>query len=760
MICFGLATLFLLSLLTYDAGDLARNQMPPNSPPRNLIGALGAWLGYLSFLSVGLAAFLLPIALALLGVAIARREREPSLRRLMLFGLSLVACSALLMQLLFGAPRTQYAPVGAGGWLGALAADGVLRQFLSRPGAVLVIGTAWLVSLVFLTNFRPSIHVPMLGNFLRNHLAAWLGRRPGGRSHSPELEVRDYLLDRGGKVTSPTVTDPAAAPPPSEGEPTSSVTISESRTEAATVSPMVELPRPASKPARKKRALAAPPPAAGDYVYPTAELLNPPPPIEQREIKDDLKHNAEVLAATLADFNIEVRVGEVQRGPVITRYEVYPAPGVRVERIAGLSNNIALAMKATHVRIQTPVPGKGCVGIEVPNTTTAVVYLREIIESDEWRSRRCKVPIALGKDISGVPLIADLAEMPHLLIAGATGSGKTVCVNSLITSLLFYSSPKDLRLVMIDPKIVEMQNYKRLPHLWMPIVTETKKVPLALRKLIDEMESRYRLFAKVGVRNIAAFNSRPVEPKGNEDGEVVAALFDQEEIQGATEAPIPDRLPYIVVFVDELADVMLVAGKDVEMSIARLAQLARAVGIHMVLSTQRPSVDVITGVIKANFPARVAFQVASKQDSRVILDANGADKLIGRGDMLYLPPGSSKLIRAQGTYVQDDEIHRVVRFLEKHCPPAFTEEQVGAANGDLPPLEEEEDEELLEQCIEVIRQTRRASVSILQRRLRIGYTRAARIMDLLEQRGIVGPSKGAEPREILVDLDAEVGETR
>jgi S-DNA-T family DNA segregation ATPase FtsK/SpoIIIE len=355
--------------------------------------------------------------------------------------------------------------------------------------------------------------------------------------------------------------------------------------------------------------------------------------------------------------------------------------------------------------------------------------------------------------------------MPHVLIAGATGSGKTVCLNALIAGLVFRMTPEQLKFVFVDPKIVEMQMFSPLPHLVMPVVNDPKKVPLALRWLINEMERRYQIFARVGVRNIHSFNTRdprrdPKPPKPEDiNGEGV-----QEELNIAVprefELQIPDKLPYVVLVVDELADLMITAPADVEMAIARLAQLARATGIHMIIATQRPSVDVVTGVIKANFPSRIAFQVASKQDSRVILDANGADKLLGKGDMLYLPPGSSKLVRAQGVFVQDEEIRAVVEFLSKQAPPTFEREITQKLTRETPGSggEEggEEDEQLVEQCVEVIRQTKRASVSILQRRLRIGYTRAARIMDILEERGIVGPHKGAEPRDILIDLDGEI----
>ena len=388
-------------------------------------------------------------------------------------------------------------------------------------------------------------------------------------------------------------------------------------------------------------------------------------------VAEDPRQSAAVLQATLADFDLDVRIGEVTKSPVITRYEIHLAPGVKVEKITALHNNIALAMRATSVRIIAPIPGKAAVGIEVPNHTTTTVFLRDVLESDAWKNSEVRLPLAFGKDIDGNVIIDDLVDMPHLLVAGATGSGKTVWINAIIMGLLFRMSPEELKFVFVNPKIVEMQMLGALPHLALPIVTDSKKGLLALRWLINEVERRYQIFAKAGVRNIHGFNTRDrecdpkPEPADKADGEQV-----EQSAPHAFELRIPDTLPYIVLVVDELADLMMAAPADVEVAITRLAQLSRATGIHMILATQRPSVDVITGVIKANVPARIAFQVASKQNSRVILDANGADKLLGKGDMLYLPTGTTKLIRVQGVYVQDEEIRAVAEFLGKQEPPS------------------------------------------------------------------------------------------
>jgi S-DNA-T family DNA segregation ATPase FtsK/SpoIIIE len=397
------------------------------------------------------------------------------------------------------------------------------------------------------------------------------------------------------------------------------------------------------------------------------------------------------------------------------------------------------------------------------------VTLRELLQSSDWEEAkaRAKLPLALGKDVYGKTIITDLAQMPHLLVAGTTGSGKSVCINSLIASMLYRFTPEELRFIMIDPKVVELQHYTSLPHLAFPVVTDPKKVLLALRWVIDEMEKRYKIFAQAGVRNITGFNGRPAKGTQKElDDDVVAAVADRGDenilnggLGSATPATaVPNKLPYIVIIIDELADLMQTAPADVESAIARITQMARAAGIHLIVATQTPRADVITGVIKANIPSRIAFQVASKIDSRVILDENGADRLLGQGDMLYLPPGTSRLIRAQGVLVTDEEIRQLVEFVSAQSPPAFDSAIHEKLQSNAPTAEEvtDEDEELVEKCLEIIRQEKRASTSLLQRRLRLGYTRAARIVDILEQRGILGPGEGAKPREILVDLDAAV----
>jgi S-DNA-T family DNA segregation ATPase FtsK/SpoIIIE len=533
---------------------------------------------------------------------------------------------------------------------------------------------------------------------------------------------------------------------------------------------------PTARPKLKKKPITvASTPIIGNYQLPPMDFLQLPDlTVKPTESKEELMANARLMQQTLAQFDIEVALGDITKGPTITRYELHPAPGVKLEKITALNNNIAAALKAERIHILAPVPGKSSVGVEVPNAVKTKVIMRDLLESEEWRNTKAKIPVALGKDVYGHPIVADLAEMPHVLIAGSTGSGKSVCINAIISSLLYRFSPDQLRFVMIDPKVVELQHYNALPHLVVPVVTDPKKVILALRWVVNEMEKRYQIFAKVGVRNIGSFNSRPKnkpipasEPelplmtkkeKVEPGAEGFAVEVDEEIVVPREEdIVIPEKLSYIVVIIDELADLMLVAPADVEMAIARITQMARAAGIHCIVATQRPSVDVITGVIKANIPARIAFQVAAKVDSRTILDAMGADKLLGKGDMLYLPPGSAKLIRAQGALITDQEIQSIVDFIARQAKPSYELEIHQQLSKPASSLDGEsgidEDEDIIQDCIEVIRSEQKASVSLLQRRLRLGYGRAARIMDELENRGIVGPSKGAEPRDILIDLD-------
>ena len=487
------------------------------------------------------------------------------------------------------------------------------------------------------------------------------------------------------------------------------------------------------------------------FQLPPISLLEADVEKRQKIDRDSLIMNSRILEKKLLDYGVEGKVVEVRPGPVITVYEFEPAPGVKVSRIVNLADDLALALSAISIRIVAPIPGKAVVGIEVPNAVRETVYLKEIIDSDPFRAFKSKLSFGLGKDISGEPYVVDLARMPHLLVAGSTGSGKSVSINSMICSILFKATPDEVRFLMIDPKMLELSDYEGIPHLLLPVVTNPKKAAAALQWLVDEMERRYTVLAEKGVRNIEHYHQR-MEKELKEKGKVYKRKGDV--LEGNEEKPPEpmEKVPYIVVVIDELADLMMISSKDVEESITRLAQMARAVGIHLLLATQRPSVDVLTGIIKANFPARISFQVTSKVDSRTILDTIGAEHLLGAGDMLFLPPGSSKLTRLHGAFVSGAEIKRIVEFWKKQGKPSYdpsvlleAKKEKEAAGG-----EEAEYDEKYDEAVAFVAEIGQASISLIQRRFRIGYNRAARIVEKMEEQGVVGPSDGVKPREVLV----------
>jgi len=465
------------------------------------------------------------------------------------------------------------------------------------------------------------------------------------------------------------------------------------------------------------------------YNLPPLEILRKPLKVKSSRLNKELIENVRILEETLESFGIKVCVSEVHKGPAITRYEIQPAPGIKVSRIMRLADDIALSLAAPAVRIEAPIPGKAAMGIEVPNKEVATVCLREILETSEFQDAASKLTIALGKDIAGNPIITDLAKMPHLLIAGATGSGKSVCLNTIICSILYKTDPSEVKLLLIDPKMVEMITYNDIPHLVSPVVTEPKKAASALRWAVKEMENRYELFASLGVRDIAKYNQQI----------------------GADKQAQHRPLPYIVIIIDELSDLMIISPVDVEDAICRLAQMARAAGIHLVIATQRPSVDVITGVIKANIPSRIAFAVSSQTDSRTILDLSGAEKLLGRGDMLFIPVGAIKPLRVQGALVTESEVEETVDYLVKQGDPKYFAEF--PVQDEDSPEDNDYGDVLFFDAAKLVIETGHASASLLQRRLRVGYTRASRLIDTLEAKGVVGPFAGSKPRSVLMTVD-------
>ena len=466
------------------------------------------------------------------------------------------------------------------------------------------------------------------------------------------------------------------------------------------------------------------------YQVPPLSLLSDSYAEDKTDTKLNIEENIITLERTFTNFGIDAKVVGVIHGPTVTRYEIHPAPGVKISKITNLSNDIALSFAVASVRIEAPIPGKNAVGIEVPNRKRINVYLKEILQSSEFQNGKYKLPIALGIDIGGKPIIADLSELPHLLIAGATGSGKSVCINNIILSIIYKLNPEEVKFLMIDPKRVELNVYNGIPHLLIPIVTDANQAIKVLNWSISEMEKRFKMFAEAGVRNLAGYN----EYVRNMNSDI-------------------EPLPYIIIVIDELADLMLSSPVKAEESLCRLAQMTRATGIHLIIATQRPSVDIITGSIKVNFPSRIAFAVSTQVDSRTILDVNGAEKLLGNGDMLFSPVGASKPIRAQGAFVVEKEIRNVVSYLMKHSPSPEYEQEVleyKKSKGLLRETEEEEEDELFNDAVSIIINSKQASISILQRKLRIGYTRAARLIDVMEKRGIVGPYDGRNPRKILI----------
>jgi S-DNA-T family DNA segregation ATPase FtsK/SpoIIIE len=784
-------TLLFFALISYTPKDIPSwlwfsHVSPANHPAQNFIGPLGAIVAGICYQLIGVFASLL-LAAVLLGFGAAklfypRLRFAPRIPWIVLFLISGACLDQAWGISHFLGRKVPVDIQGPGGLIGYRFSDesrGLLPAAVGPVGSVLLVVAVYLTTLILVTGLRPIHLVREMVNLARRSvakMAEWRVRRRIRKSDLKEqlktqkerraLEALQKQLKKKGVP----VPDPVAAMISAEElskRPAPKVV----DTTVPSNEPAVNRRRPslAELRASEEKSKAAPSPTSAtssweDYILPGVDLLEEHS-LEARTAADpsELQEVQQVLIDTLAQFGIAVGPGDITKGPTITRYEVYPAKGVRVDKIVSLERDLARATRAERINILAPIPGKDTVGIELANSRKVTVKLRELFQSPDWDSAKehAKIPLALGKDVYGKTIIADLAQMPHLLVAGTTGSGKSVCINALIASMLFRFTPEELRFVIIDPKMVEMQAYQSLPHLAFPIVTDPKKVLLALRWVIDEMERRYRMFARVGVRNIIGFNARPKKKP-------VAAGDDRggEEISNdrpgstppATEEEVPDKLPYVVVIIDELADLMQTAPADVENAIARITQMARAAGMHVIVATQTPRADVITGVIKANIPSRIAFQVASKIDSRVILDENGAERLLGQGDMLYLPPSASRLIRAQGVLVTDNEIHAVVEFISKQSPPAFDTTMHEKLQSSSAPEEEvtAEDEELVEKCIEIIRQEKRASTSLLQRRLRLGYTRAARIVDILEQRGILGPGEGAKPREILVDLDAAV----
>ncbi|MFA5339643.1 MAG: DNA translocase FtsK [Candidatus Omnitrophota bacterium] len=737
VLLFALSVLVFVSLVSYDPNDLWFLTSNPNVYTHNYVGIFGALVAFALFSLVGFSAYIVPTLTLTWSLGkflnkVPQKFYFKLLGTLFLF----IACSALLS--LASSPQSDAVKVHWGGLLGLFSSNFFVR-YLGPVGAWVMVIVLGALSILLATELLIFPIVVSLASAVSELISIVFKKKPGqakekrfekAEAQSPlrrSFEQIKAEIAKGKETKEKAAVNEAKA---AREEP--KVLREQGKVPAGERTTIIDIKKIIKKEESKPAQVKVVKQVVGNYKLPDMSLLDSPPPLEERKISDDLDASAKVLEETLADFGIEVKITAVERGPVITRYELEPAPGVKVTKITSLSDDIALAMKAQSVRIVAPIPGKARVGVEVPNSSSSFVYLKEILQSPEFQNSKSKLTLALGKDIAGTPVVADLGEMPHMLIAGTTGSGKTVCVNSIISSMLFNASPDEVKFLMVDPKMVELAMFNGLPHLLCPVVTDHKKVSGALNWVVSEMDSRYRLFARLAVRNIEFFHEKL--SKGE--------FKDQEEV--------PEVLPYIVVIIDELADLMLVAPQEVENAITRLSQLSRAVGIHIILATQRPSVDVVTGVIKANFPARISFKVASKVDSRTVLDMNGADKLLGKGDMLFMRPGDAKPTRAQACLVKDREIERVISFIKEQRKAEYDEEiqkeQEKKSHGKT-----YEKDEMYEEAVRMVLETKQASVSMLQRRLGLGYTRAARLVDTMEAEGIVGPYNGSKPRDILID---------
>ena len=912
----GIAILYFLALVSYTPRD-SPSWLPWSSTSgvketvSNFIGPAGALLASCSYFLFGAACYLIPGVLVWWAVMTLLGNRVFQPRNFIALFALLVSATCLIeyQDVFFQAWPTLYnLPSSAGGLFGYAIGQKLFASIVGTVGAFIVAAIAYSVAMIVITGLHPF----RFALLVRERFREWLEDRRAAREAAREQELapvhsrrskrkqsleEEFADDDGVATVSKrskrrkkseqveaadesieTVEEmelPLVEPNPEPKIIDSSVRRQEASKDGGAPDPGLALFRRKKKPeggVGAGQGLISSNGEFDDYELPSLKLLEAADPDDA--VPTDTGALLDVqrtIVDTLDTFGVEVSPGDITKGPTITRYEIYPSPGLRVNRITSLEADIARATKAERINIIAPIPGKDTVGIEIANNDKVLVPLRELFEDDAFNKTKANIPLALGKDVYGRTIVGDLARMPHLLVAGATGSGKSVCINSIIASLLYRFTPDELRFIMIDPKVVEMQMYNSLPHLVVPVVTDPKKVLLALRWVVNEMERRYAMFAKLNCRNFDSFNGRkPAEEKSAAKAEAANAkapgksktrvtspseppassaslVLDDEDdangefsvdlptddlmadalvppfdadnsdgsedddlamagsgtgftahpvninesagqgfdaVSGATpgfqpdgepelsaaerastpvdpdEDNVPDTLPYIVVIIDELADLMQTAPADVETAIARIAQKARAAGIHLIVATQTPRADVVTGIIKANIPSRIAFQVSGKIDSRVILDAPGADRLVGKGDMLFLPPGSAQLQRAQGAMISDEEILEVVEFCAKQGEPNYESDIQETLEGNGTDGEDDisdEDEEILEKCLEVIAQEKRASTSFLQRRLRLGYTRAARMMDILEQRGIIGPGDGAKPREILVDLSQEFG---
>ena len=730
-VLFFLVILTLVSLISYSPTDPSLNHAGADVEVRNLFGIMGSYLAGILVGLFGVGAFWIPMVLLLASVRFLGQKKERNLKSLMSGGFILVITTGVFFSMisednacvLFGHRFS------SGGLIGVPLTT-VLLKYANRTGGSIIVLVMVIIGLILSTDFSIVGFLRNVGNSIKR-TALFIWTAPS-RIHA---FITDYRARRElKKLDDPYREDVRKnRKDPEKKRPEPAIKISAVKPKAVKVQPVTE---------QEEFEFMK---DNSEFKLPGIGFLNNPKKRPDTVDDENLKMHSKLLEKKLEDFGVFGNVSAVSPGPVITTYEYKPAPGVKINKIVNLSDDLALALRAISIRIVAPIPGKDAIGIEIPNETRESVCFKEIVTSAGYMSSKSPLTICLGHDIVGNPVSAELDKMPHLLIAGATGAGKSVGLNVMISSILFRATPDDVRMIMIDPKRIELSVYDGIPHLITPVVTDMKKATNALFWAVREMERRYELLAELKTRNIGQYNKKVEKEFTN--GSLNAVNDDDASAPEHSH----EKLPYIVIIIDELADLMMVASRDVEVSLTRLAQMARACGMHIILATQRPSVDVLTGIIKANFPTRISFQVSSKIDSRTIIDSNGAESLLGMGDMLYLPPGTAKLQRIHGAYISDEELNQLIEFWKTQKAPEYDESILKAPPEKSEDPEEEGDyDEKYDEAVALVTKTRQASISSVQRHLRIGYNRAARIIETMEKEGIIGPADGAKPREILV----------
>ncbi len=690
----------LISLLSYSPTDPSIHSAGSGGRVQNLFGLVGAQLAGLLIGLFGLGAFWIPILLLIASIHFFGNPSGRVMLTTLVGGILLVLTTGSLLAV----HQDHYVlfdkRFSTGGMLG-LPLKAFLVAYTNPTGGMIILVLLWLIGFILATGVS---------------ILAFLRRGGGWVGAGYDRLLTRYLKSKERRLRAKRL---------AEAEPDKRLARTRQIKIQAAPKPLKTVPPP-------KQELFEFMQTGKGFHLPPFSLLEEPEPRPAAQDEESLRMHSQLLEKKLEDYGVKGKVVAVSPGPVVTTFEYEPAPGVKINKVANLADDLALALRAASIRIVAPIPGKAAIGIEVPNLARDVVKFKEVVASAAFEKTKSKLTLCLGRDIVGTPVVAELDKMPHLLIAGATGSGKSVALNAMICSLLYKARPEEVKIIMVDPKRIELSNYDGIPHLITPVVTDAKKATHALFWAVREMERRYERLSEKKARNIKQYNQK-IDTEKPPAGEAV------------------EKLPYIVIIIDELADLMMVASRDVEVALTRLAQMARAAGIHLILATQRPSVDVLTGIIKANFPTRLTFQVSSKTDSRTIIDANGAENLLGNGDMLFLPPGTGKLQRIHGAFISEEELVRIIDFLKKQETPAYdqqvTEAPPAAAAG---PEESEDYDERYDDAVELVARTRQASISMVQRHLRIGYNRAARIIEKMEREGVVGPSDGVKPREVLV----------